>query len=103
MFEAGGDFETEWKNVDRRVRTYCARFMDNQADADDVFQQIAIRVWRGFSTFRGDAPFLGWVMSIARRGCLRFHAIKNKRLAAEIPVASETEHRAAISAGTDSG
>jgi len=65
------DFETEWNAVHAQVRRYCLGQVNNPADVDDIVQKVAVRAWRGFGTFRGDAAFLTWVIAIARREIAR--------------------------------
>ena len=59
------DFESAWAEVRHQVYAVCRRRLDNPADADDVFQEVSLRAWRGFPTWRADAPFIAWVMRIA--------------------------------------
>src|SRR5262249_48370023 len=55
----------------RQVLAYCARSTGNQAEAEDIFQRVAIRAWRGYSNFRADSSFLTWALAIARREVAR--------------------------------
>jgi RNA polymerase sigma factor (sigma-70 family) len=64
-------FETEWPHVRQQVMAYCRRSAANPTDAEDIFQQVAIRAWRGYATFRGDGPLIAWVMSITRKEVMR--------------------------------
>ena len=54
------------------VRRYQARIFNlarvstrNDADAEDVAQEIFVRVYRGLRTFRGDSAFRTWLYRIA--------------------------------------
>lgn len=38
-------------------------------DADDVTQDVYLRVWRALPAFRGDASARTWLLAIARRAC----------------------------------
>lgn len=79
MVATGRDFETEWIAVQAQVRAFCRRHLDNPADADDVVQHVAVRAWRGYATFRGDAAFLSWVLTIARNEINRYGARLTRR------------------------
>ena len=64
-------FEDEWLAVRAHILRLCQRAFSDPRDADEVCQQVAIRAWRGYDSFRGDATFLTWTTSIARREIAR--------------------------------
>ncbi len=78
-----GDFERDWRSVRQQVLLYCYRAAGNRDDAEDVFQQVAVRAWRGYATFRGDCAFLSWAIAIARRETARVMGRKAERTRAE--------------------
>ena len=49
---------------ERRVYMMALSFMKNDADAEDVAQEAFIKAFRNLSTFRGDAKFSTWLISI---------------------------------------
>lgn len=67
-------FVQVWKPVSAHVRLWCARAARGGADADDLYQCVLIRAWRGYPTFRGESSFLTWVMRIAEREASRMAA-----------------------------
>ena len=46
----------------------CAHLVDRQS-ADDLTQETYLRAVRALDSFRGDAPFRSWLLTIARRTC----------------------------------
>jgi RNA polymerase sigma-70 factor (ECF subfamily) len=44
-----------------------ARALVGLSDADDVAQQVWLRVWQRFDTFRGDAKISTWLYTVTRR------------------------------------
>src|SRR4051812_39276576 len=56
-------------------------------DAEDITQEVYVRVYARLSTFRGDGSFDGWLYSITRRVLLKMRrkSSRHERLA---PVAS---------------
>jgi DNA-directed RNA polymerase specialized sigma24 family protein len=80
------DFETEWREVRLQVLAFC-RCLTGDADiAQDVFQEVAIRAWRGYPSFRRDSKFLTWVLQIAKREITR---VMSKPGGKEVPVEDE--------------
>ncbi|MGW1963750.1 sigma-70 family RNA polymerase sigma factor [Streptomyces sp. NPDC001935] len=65
------EFALAWSEARLVVGAYCRRATRNREDAEDLFQRVALRAWRGYPSFRGDAQFLTWVMAIARREAAR--------------------------------
>ncbi len=49
---------------ERSVYMMALSYMKNEADAEDVAQEAFIKAFRNLSTFRGDAKFSTWLMSI---------------------------------------
>jgi len=49
---------------ERNVYLMALSFMKNEADAEDVAQEAFIKAFRNLSTFRGDAKFSTWLISI---------------------------------------
>jgi RNA polymerase sigma-70 factor (ECF subfamily) len=49
-------------------------------DAEDIFQEVFINVYKYFNKFRGDSKLSTWIYSIATNECLRFFEKKQKQL-----------------------
>ncbi len=49
---------------ERSVYMIALSYMKNEADAEDVAQEAFIKAFRNLSTFRGDAKFSTWLISI---------------------------------------
>jgi len=64
---AANDFEETWRTHRQQIMAICLRLMRDSTRADDLFQEVALRAWRGWATFRGDASFTTWIYQIAQR------------------------------------
>jgi RNA polymerase sigma-70 factor (ECF subfamily) len=49
-----------------RLFGYIHTIVRNLADADDVFQQTALALWRRFDAYDPDRSFLHWALGVAR-------------------------------------
>ena len=49
----------------QRLHRLLIRLLGNQADAEDVAQEVLIRAWRGLPSFQGNAQFSTWLHRIA--------------------------------------
>lgn len=66
-------------DIKRLVFTY----MKNQADTDEVTQDVFVTVYGKLSTFKGEASLRSWIYSIAINKCkdhLRRWQVRNQRL-----------------------
>lgn len=85
------DFATEWKKISQQVLAFCYHRVDLPSEAEEIFQQIAIRAWYGYASFNGDAAFLTWVMTIARREIARAMSHHHERSKTEASLEVVTE------------
>ena len=69
---------------ERRVYAMALSFLRNEADAEDVAQEAFLKAFRGLASFRGDAKFGTWLVSItlneARSRIRRRDAVKMESL-----------------------
>lgn len=49
-----------------RIFAYVHALVRNLADADDVFQQTALALWRRFDAYDPARSFFGWALGVAR-------------------------------------
>jgi RNA polymerase sigma-70 factor (ECF subfamily) len=49
-----------------RLFAYVHSLVRNLSDADDVFQQTALALWRRFDTYDASRSFLNWSLGVAR-------------------------------------
>ncbi len=53
-----------------RVLRTCRRLLANADDAEDVYQEILIRVFHGLKHFKRDASFSTWLFRITHNECM---------------------------------
>jgi len=53
-----------------RVLRTCRRLLGNSHDAEDVYQEILIRVFHGLKNFKRDASFSTWLFRVAHNECM---------------------------------
>lgn len=64
-----------------RVYAICWRLLANKQLAEDVSQEIFIKVWQQLPAFRGDSSFATWLHSVATRTAIdHWRQQKNLRL-----------------------
>src|SRR6058998_1867769 len=66
-----------------RVFGVALRMLGNRAEAEELAQEVFLRVHRAIADFRGDAKLSTWLYAIASRLCLNRLASSERRLARE--------------------
>lgn len=66
-----------------------AKMLGGEADAEDVAQQVFIRVWKSASRYEPSAKFTTWLMTITRN--LVFNEMRRRQRAKFVPIDAEIE------------
>lgn len=59
------DFERAYRTYRRRVFTKCLHMVGNEADAEDLTQEVFLQLFRKLDSFRGESAFATWLYRIA--------------------------------------
>lgn len=79
---AFSDLVDDYKDL---VYTLCIRMLDNREDAEEVSQDVFIKVFTALRTFKGDSKLSTWIYRIAYNACLdRLKKNKKERMRVEV-------------------
>lgn len=82
------DFSRIVKENKGTIYTVCHMFANCQDEADDLFQDVLLNLWKGFARFRGDSKVNSWIYRVALNTCIsaerRNKQRKTERLAMNI-------------------
>ena len=67
------------KKYQEKLYWHIRRIVVSHEDANDVLQNVFIRVWNGLSNFREDAQLYTWLYRIATNECLTFLGQQKKK------------------------
>jgi len=67
------------KKYQERLYWHIRRMVVEHENANDVLQNVFIKVWKGLINFREDSQLYTWLYKIATNECLTFIASQNKR------------------------
>ena len=67
------------RKYQERLYWHIRRMVVEHEDANDVLQNVFIRVWKGLENFREDAQLYTWLYRIATNECLSFLEQQKKR------------------------
>jgi len=71
-------FETLVRRYEKPLYNYIRRMISNAPDAEDLFQETFLRVYKHLEKFRTDAVFRPWLYQIATNAC-RDHLRRRRR------------------------
>ena len=83
--KAFSDIIQKHKNT---IFTVCYLFSKDQEEANDLFQETLINLWRGFDGFQGKCDVKTWIWRVSFNTCLTYER-KNKRRVETIPLSME--------------
>lgn len=66
-------------NYQEKLYWHIRKMVINHADADDVLQNVFIRVWKNLDGFRSDSSLYTWLYRIATNECLSFLKQQKRR------------------------
>lgn len=78
------DFERLYETYRSRVFNTAYRMLSNRADAEDVTQDVFVKVFKKLKSFRGDSAVSTWIYRIAINACLDFRRRRRLRQAVSL-------------------
>jgi RNA polymerase sigma factor (sigma-70 family) len=87
-------FRRIYDSLAGKMYSLCVRYAGNTNDANDMFQEGFIRVYRSLAAFKGIGVFEGWVRKIFVNTCLDH--LKNKQRLLYSELNSQTDVHTAV-------
>lgn len=87
-------FKELYQKYGPKVQRLCLGYTGNQMEAEDLLQEVFVKVWQNLHKFRGESQISTWIYRIAVNTCLyQIRARKNKKSVdlEKAPVLLETE------------
>ena len=80
LFHITRAYEELMRRYQRTLFNVCARYLGNDRDADDVCQEVMLKVLYGLKNFEGKSKFKTWLYSITYNECItQYRKEKRKR------------------------
>ncbi|MGK7368644.1 MAG: sigma-70 family RNA polymerase sigma factor, partial [Candidatus Halalkalibacterium sp. M3_1C_030] len=71
--------ENLWKEFSGHVRNFIRQRVPDKNDAEDVLQDIFIRIHKGIGSLKNEERVESWVFSIARRALADYYRSKDRK------------------------
>ncbi len=96
MEEKERRFTTVVNEHKRTIYTVCYMFSNDKAEIEDLFQEILVRMWNGFETFRSESSLNTWIWRVSLNTCLNYERRRKREgerveLAVDINPFSDTD------------
>lgn len=73
-------FRELYANYSAKIHRICLGYTGNRMEADDLLQEVFIRIWQNQDKFRGESQISTWIYRIAVNTCLyHIRSQKNKQ------------------------
>ena len=78
------DLEIEFTQIAQEnkgtIYTVCYMFSNNEDDVADLYQEILVNLWKGFTKFRGESNVRTWIYRISLNTCISFERKKHRKV-----------------------
>lgn len=71
-------FESLVKKYDKQVMQLAYSFVNNSSDAQDIYQEVFVRVYKNLHRFRFKSEFFTWLYRIVVNHCINYRKKKNR-------------------------
>jgi len=76
---------TLFERHNRRVYQYCRQLTRQEAQAEDLVQEVFLKILRKAGSYRGQGSFKAWMFNIARNVTFDYLRTKNRQGQEELP------------------
>ena len=73
------------------IYSVCYMFSKDTDEIDDLFQEILIRLWRGYDSFRAESDVRTWIYRVALNCCLSADRKKRRLLRDRVPLSVDID------------
>lgn len=80
------EFSLLVKKHKETIYSVCLMFGKNQEEANDLMQEVLIKLWKGFGSFRGEGDEKGWIWRVAMNTCITQDSKRKKHQPVDVPV-----------------
>lgn len=75
--------EQQFMNIirehERTIYTVCHMFTKDADDVNDLYQEILVRLWKGFGSFEGRSNIRTWIYRVSLNYCINFSNRQKKQ------------------------
>ena len=90
MTDKEKEFTRLVKDFKNEIYSVCYMFSKDKDEVADLYQDILIKIWNGFDSYRGEASVRTWLWRIALNACISDDR-KKKRRGEKVPLSVDID------------
>jgi RNA polymerase sigma-70 factor (ECF subfamily) len=90
----GSDTQQLWSQFGERLRHFIVRRVDSEADADDILQDVFLRIHRHAGTVERQERLVSWLFQVTRNAIADYYRSPGRRRELPAGMAHDLEHGA---------
>lgn len=63
------------------IYAVCYMFSDAKSEVEDLFQDVLVKLWKGFKSFQGRSDIKTWIYRVSMNCCINAKKLSNRELA----------------------
>lgn len=67
-----------------RIYNLAYRFTGNSGEAEELTQDVFLKLYQNLGRYRGDVPFVGWALRLSRNACIDHFRHHRRRVQSEV-------------------
>lgn len=67
-----------------RIYNLAFRFAGNAGEAEELTQDVFLKLYQNLGRYRGDVPFVGWALRLSRNACIDHYRHHRRRVQSEV-------------------
>ena len=67
-----------------RIYNLALRFTGNAGEAEELTQDVFLKLYQNLGRYRGDVPFVGWALRLSRNACIDHYRHHRRRVQSEV-------------------
>lgn len=67
------------------IYTVCYMFSNDEDEANDLFQEVLVNLWKGYGSFRNESKLSSWIYRVSLNTCISLDR-KKKKIGKRVPL-----------------
>jgi RNA polymerase sigma-70 factor, ECF subfamily len=89
-----------WQQIHHSLRAFIAKRIDNEAEADDIVQDVWLKMQQGLDGLKDQGRLISWIYQIARHAIIDHYRAPGRRREMPAGLAADLEAHQSSSTGT---
>lgn len=74
------EFTSLVRQYEKAIFSVCYFFSESREEVEDMFQEVLIRLWKGYPKFRGESNVKTWIWRVSLNTCSNIKRVEGRRI-----------------------